>query len=147
MKSFNADTNFFNLLSFDAARILLERLTELEDNIELKSNVTKAHTISSKPDKEQQLEQWKNEWQRLSSIKAGNNIQQLDDDSEQAATDWLIQLFDNLFANQQVILARSDGEPEYFPAQNDIPARIEFAHGFFASALHEIHTPLCRLTY
>lgn len=138
MKSFNADTNFFNLLSSDAARILLERLTELEDNIELKSNVTKDYTISSKLEKKQQLEQWKNEWQRLSNIKADDNARQSDDDSEQAATDWLIQLFDNLFANQQVTLARSDGEPEYFPAQNDIPARIEFAHGFFASALHEI---------
>lgn len=36
------------------------------------------------------------------------------------------------------MFSRSDGEPEYFPIQNGMPARIEFAHGFFASALHEI---------
>ena len=59
-------------------------------------------------------------------------------DNEQAITDWLIQLFNALFINQQVILVRGSGEPEYFPAQNNQPARIEFAHGFFPSALHEI---------
>ncbi|KTF08233.1 protein containing DUF462 [marine sediment metagenome] len=67
-------------------------------------------------------------------------------DSERLATDWLIQLFNTLFTNQQVILVRSEGEPEYFPAQDNEPARIEFAHGFFASALHEIHTSPYRLT-
>jgi len=44
-------------------------------------------------------------------------------------------------------LVRGQGEPEYFPAQNNEPAKIAFAHGFFASALHEMHTPLYRLTY
>lgn len=66
---------------------------------------------------------------------------------EPYTTDWLIYLFNNLFAEQNVALVRGDGEPEYFPATANHPARIEFAHGFFASALHEIHTPLCRLTY
>ena len=33
---------------------------------------------------------------------------------------------------------RGAGEPEYFPAKNNQLARIEFAHGFFQSALHEI---------
>ncbi|WP_352337245.1 elongation factor P hydroxylase [Psychrobacter sp. 16-MNA-CIBAN-0192] len=59
-------------------------------------------------------------------------------DSEQAMTDWLIILFNHLFNHKQVILVRGTCEPEYFPAQNNQPARIEFAHGFFASALHEI---------
>ena len=57
---------------------------------------------------------------------------------KKAMTDWLIALFNYLFINKQVILVRGMGEPEYFPAQNNQPARIEFAHGFFASALHEI---------
>ena len=58
--------------------------------------------------------------------------------SEQAATDSLISLFNTLFAQQNVKLVRGYDEPEYFPATVSSPARIEFAHGFFASALHEI---------
>jgi len=56
---------------------------------------------------------------------------------ERAMTDWLIVLFNHLFIHKQVILVRGAGEPEYFPANNNQPARIEFAHGFFQSALHE----------
>jgi hypothetical protein len=37
-----------------------------------------------------------------------------------------------------VTLVRGDFEPEYFPASEHNPARIQFAHGFFNSALHEI---------
>ena len=33
---------------------------------------------------------------------------------------------------------RGEFEPEYFPASTNSPARIQFAHGFFNSALHEI---------
>lgn len=138
MKTFTTHPNFSNLLSSVKAKTLLQRLIELEGDIKLKSNVTKASTISSKLEKEEQLAMWKSEWHRLSSLKADGHSQQSVDHSEQATTDWLIQLFNFLFAEQQVILNRSDGEPEYFPAQNDKPARIEFAHGFFASALHEI---------
>lgn len=58
--------------------------------------------------------------------------------TEKPATDWLIALFNSLFAEQNVILVRGAGEPEYFPSTLTSPARIEFAHGFFASALHEI---------
>lgn len=62
---------------------------------------------------------------------------------ETALTDWLIDLFDQLFNNHQLaqmptMLIRGDGEPEYFPSDGNSPARIEFAHGFFQSALHEI---------
>ncbi len=59
-------------------------------------------------------------------------------DSEQQATDWLIELFNSLFIGYEVELVRGGGEPEYFPTTSSNPARIEFAHGFFASALHEI---------
>lgn len=54
------------------------------------------------------------------------------------ATEWLITLFNALFTAQNVILVRGITEPEYFPANSHQPARIEFAHGYFASALHEI---------
>lgn len=57
---------------------------------------------------------------------------------EYTATTQLIIIFDALFAKQRVRLVRSENEPEYFPIKDDKPARIEFAHGFFASALHEI---------
>ncbi len=60
------------------------------------------------------------------------------ENNERAATDWLINLFNTLFIQQNVQLVRGNNEPEYFPATVTRPARIEFAHGFFASALHEI---------
>lgn len=58
-------------------------------------------------------------------------------------TQWLIHLFNSIFAQTNMngaptILVRGDGEPEYFASRDGNPARIEFAHGFFASALHEI---------
>lgn len=56
---------------------------------------------------------------------------------EWEATNWLIEVFEILFAEQRVQLIRGQQEPEYFPASHNAPARIEFAHGFFASALHE----------
>lgn len=57
---------------------------------------------------------------------------------ELQATEWLISLFNILFAEQNVTLVRGTAEPEYYPANPHQPARIEFAHGYFASALHEI---------
>ncbi|MDO4893954.1 MAG: elongation factor P hydroxylase [Moraxella sp.] len=76
--------------------------------------------------------QYRQEWQQ---------IKQHDD--EKALTDWLIRLFNQLFgdtklAQMPTILVRGHDEPEYFPATSNQPARIEFAHGFFASCLHEI---------
>ena len=59
-------------------------------------------------------------------------------DNEYQATEALIKLFNSLFVDQRVQLIRAEVEPEYFPASMDNFARIEFAHGFFASALHEI---------
>ena len=61
---------------------------------------------------------------------------------ESTQVDWLILHFNHWFAHHNVILQRGAHEPEYFPAgQNEHaqqPARIVFAHGYFASALHEI---------
>ena len=141
MNVFNDKPNFSNLLSPLEAKILLQRLTTLT------SNVNTSSTDSWNLNNNQYLENVKSEWQRLAAIKALDGTPSLVNKYEQAATDWLIQLFNNLFTHQNVTLVRGQGEPEYFPAQNNEPAKIEFAHGFFASALHELHTPLYRLTY
>jgi elongation factor P hydroxylase len=58
--------------------------------------------------------------------------------SEVEQVDWLILHFNHWFSHLNVTLVRGDFEPEYFPATEDTPARIQFAHGFFNSALHEI---------
>lgn len=54
--------------------------------------------------------------------------------------DDLIMLFNDLFRESfRTILVRGSTEPEYLPASEpDGVARVVFAHGFFASALHEI---------
>ncbi|MDO4223096.1 MAG: elongation factor P hydroxylase [Acinetobacter sp.] len=58
--------------------------------------------------------------------------------SESQQVDWLIHHFNQWFAHHHVVLYKGDDEPEYFPAQDGNPARIQFAHGFFNSAMHEI---------
>ncbi len=52
----------------------------------------------------------------------------------------LIDLFDSCFAEEfNTRLIKGDDEPIYLPADDETPYhRIVFAHGFFASALHEI---------
>lgn len=57
---------------------------------------------------------------------------------EHAQVDWFILHFNQWFSHYNVILVRGEDEPEYFPATHLEPARIQFAHGFFNSALHEI---------
>lgn len=54
--------------------------------------------------------------------------------------DDLIRLFDQLFAGaENTRLLRGEGEPIYLPADAETPYhRVVFAHGYFASALHEI---------
>lgn len=54
--------------------------------------------------------------------------------------DELITLFANCFlSSHNTILVRGDDEPIYLPKDDNSPFhRIVFAHGFFASALHEI---------
>lgn len=61
-----------------------------------------------------------------------------DQHTEAQQVGWLILHFNHWFSYSNVQLLRSDAEPEYFPAQNQSPARIQFAHGFFNSALHEV---------
>ena len=125
--------NFSDLLSSTEASSLLQQLTQLGSHTENSSSNILSY------DKNEYLNELRSQWQELSSTQSDDtHTAELVADSERLTTDWLIQLFNTLFADQQVILARSNDEPEYFPAQNDKPARIEFAHGFFASALHEL---------
>lgn len=132
MYSVNNKIDFSNLLSSVKAKNLLHHLSELANNNEA------AFTDSMKIEKSERLTKWKSEWQNLSNIKANSHTQPSFDYIERISTNWLIQLFNVLFAEQKVVLARSAREPEYFPARDNQPARIEFANGFFASALHEL---------
>lgn len=52
----------------------------------------------------------------------------------------LIELFNQLFKQSlNTILVKGDDEPIYLPADHEHPNhRVIFAHGFYASALHEI---------
>lgn len=52
----------------------------------------------------------------------------------------LITLFDDCFSHDfQTRLIKGDDEPIYLPADDESPwNRVVFAHGFYASALHEI---------
>lgn len=51
----------------------------------------------------------------------------------------LIALFDAEFEPENTVLVRGEDEPIYLPADDDHPRhRVIFAHGFYASALHEI---------
>lgn len=61
-------------------------------------------------------------------------------DDDKSQTDWLIGLFNHLYqhGSTPTVLVRGESEPEYFASRGGEPARIEFAHGFFQSALHEI---------
>ena|SRR5690625_4569314 len=53
--------------------------------------------------------------------------------------DELIRLFNTTFASENTVLVRGGEEPIYLPATDEVPYhRILFAHGFFASALHEV---------
>lgn len=59
-------------------------------------------------------------------------------DDDKALTDWFIPVFNTRFADYNTILVRGGDEPEYLTWQDDEPAQIVFAHGYFSSALHEI---------
>ena len=117
--------DFSHLLSTPDAKRLLKRLNELDSK---KTNANFDNKI--KP----QLQTLSEQWQKIIHAEDTNAF----DENEKTATDWLISLFNTLFSEQQVILVRGNGEPEYFPAKDNQPARIEFAHGFFQSALHEL---------
>ncbi len=134
MISQTANSDFSTLLSIADAKILLQQLIKLE-------NEAQEGDYPIKPQTDEYLKDLTQQWQKLridEQFAEGKNNDSNNEVSEQLATDWLIALFDKLFRNQQVRLVRGDNEPEYFPAFNNNSARIQFAHGFFASALHEL---------
>lgn len=49
---------------------------------------------------------------------------------ESEQVDWLILHFNHWFSHHNVTLVRGEFEPEYFPANEHEPAKIQFAHGF-----------------
>jgi len=59
---------------------------------------------------------------------------------KESNVDELIKLFNQLFQESlNTILVKGDDEPIYLPADQEHPHhRVIFAHGFYASALHEI---------
>ena len=147
MISPTASPDFSSLLSSIDAKDFLQRLNRLQ------SQKTNLNNPSSNIETDATLKKLSLQWQYLASnylihsskgfiepIKEGKVTQNAltgitsqdelsFEDIKQALTDWLIELFNHLFISKQVILVRSTGEPEYFPAHNNQPARIEFAHG------------------
>ncbi len=86
---------------------------------------------------DEDIKRYKSEWQKINETSTNDALK------EHILTEWLINLFNTLFICHNTILVRGEfkngfDEPEYFPATVSKPAKIVFAHGFFASALHEI---------
>lgn len=77
------------------------------------------------------------DWQNYKST-----WQMIDKTDDKALTDWLIGLFNAIYdhpkQHTRTLLVRGDDEPEYLAPKDGNPAYIVFAHGFFASSLHEI---------
>lgn len=106
--------DFLTVLSHSDTQILLRQLEAINPSLSPLTDAT--------------IDNLRQQWQSFSD----------ESHLEREATDWLITLFNALFNQQRVQLVRGEYEPEYFPATHNKMARIEFAHGFFASALHEI---------
>lgn len=84
---------------------------------------------------------------QLNYLSTSNSVDYLDrvqlapwviSQTEVQQVDWLILHFNHWFSHLNVTLVKGDFEPEYFPATSNTFAKIQFAHGFFNSALHEI---------
>lgn len=57
---------------------------------------------------------------------------------ENQQVSWLMAEFNDWFKHKNTMLVKGDNEPEYLAPTATEPAKIVFAHGFFASSLHEI---------
>lgn len=127
-----ANINFSTLLTSANIAKLLESLVMPENALRFSSHLY----VTKKSERINRLEYLNiADTIGIKTLLITDNISSSD---EQKSTDGLIDLFNILFAEQNVELVRGDGEPEYFPAIYGQLARIEFAHGFFASALHEL---------
>ncbi len=76
-------------------------------------------------------------WQGLIA-RAQHDWQTFDSQDDFLLTSWLMDIFNALFCHRNTVLVRGGDEPEYLAATHTTPAQIIFAHGYFASALHEI---------
>lgn len=127
--------NFSGLLKSGSRRQLSKQLNVIypKRNGELPSaNITDSY-----------LQAFAVRWQRLKQLKSTTAFTSEADSTgvtefERQLTDWFIALFNCIFTPQNVRLVRGNTEPEYFPATKDSPAQIVFAHGYFASAIHEV---------
>ena len=152
--------DFSTILTPTNSVTLLNQLTTLEsssmEDINSKGlSLSDKKVIAAQTKLSDYLISSQQQWQLLNNIRTDcqkndsrtlTNTLENSNNFEYALTDWLISLFNRLFLEQKVELVRGEQEPEYFPIQGAQPARIEFAHGFFASALHEMHTSPYRLT-
>ncbi|PNK61836.1 ATPase [Psychrobacter sp. FDAARGOS_221] len=118
-----SDPNFYHLPIIQLRDTLRQQLASLKSQM---SHSEPSNTLAV----------FKQQWQLIHQSEQQN--QHSAEDIEAQQVDWLIRLFNALFASQNVVLVRGKHEPEYFPATEEQPARIQFAHGFFQSALHEI---------
>ncbi len=103
MSSCNTKPDFSDLLAYAEDKAFLQHLIELTNSARNDSTTSGSFEYEKCQNKEH-LDKWKKEWQEIYASKVI--------DGEQVATNWLIRLFNTLFANQQVILDRSSGEPE-----------------------------------
>ncbi len=144
--------DFSTILTPTNSVTLLNQLTTLEsssmEDINSKGlSLSDKKVIAAQTKLSDYLISSQQQWQLLNNIRTDcqkndsrtlTNTLENSNNFEYALTDWLISLFNRLFLEQKVELVRGEQEPEYFPIQGEQPARIEFAHGFFASALHEM---------
>lgn len=98
------------------------------------------HSLCPSPLSTNQLKDFKAQWLTITDDQTYQQeaAHLSDDDREYRLVNWLIEVFNATFSVQNTCLERGTYEPEYFPATSTESARIVFAHGYFASALHEI---------
>ena len=131
---YSTSTSFTSLLSPDTRQQLYATLRSYANKGD---NDLSTGSISPS-----QLQRFADQWQHIKSLKlrATSDIKPSsnDPDFDYQITGWFIDLFNSIFSSLNVQLVRGDDEPEYFPASEDSAAQIVFAHGYFASALHEV---------
>lgn len=99
MNSLINKIDFATLLPQKQAETLLSQLTELN---------TSSQDILVDPlvlKQSENVRHWKSEWHSLTQLKDCDNTQESINNYEKLTTDWLIQLFNTLFSDQQIVLS------------------------------------------
>lgn len=132
--SYSTSASFASLLTLDTRQQLYATLKSYGDKGD------NDLSIASIPPS--RLQHFADQWQQIKSrqLRATPNIMTAnnDPDFDYQITNWFIDLFNSVFSSLNVRLVRGDDEPEYFPASENSAAQIVFAHGYLASALHEV---------